>query len=340
MNDPLVIRDWALNASTSIWTGDLNRNNDRFIYSSVLGSIRWWFEVVIRGLSGSACDPSVSVEDSRNPNGSRCPGRSVEKPSDPGHHCIACELFGCTGWSRKFRFQVLAETGEPFKESIKAGNIFKLRFVPLRHVRDEEWQLLNLTLKLIADYGALGGKTVLKPSDEATRQDEPHHRDYGLVQIVQAPIFEQRFSIAQLRALVGNNRWRAVDQHDFAWASLVNFWFVKGRYLRREAPEKSTFNKVLGRKEDKEIKERNGKRVVRWSDLFVTQDEASRWLAGGRRESKKVFSFKNPARTFGFVKPGVLDFEQIKQKLRQVWPKLEDSDFIAGDKVLGHLLDR
>jgi len=99
-------RIYRLRALTDLWTGDLNGKPDRLITTGLLGSIRWWFELLVRGLGGSACDPSP--EDRKmNPPECRCPNKKVEKANDPGHHCVVCELFGCTEWARKFRFEVL-----------------------------------------------------------------------------------------------------------------------------------------------------------------------------------------------------------------------------------------
>jgi CRISPR-associated protein Cmr1 len=40
------------------------------------------------------------------------------------------------------------------QRQIKAGQTFVLRFIPLRPVWDEEWCLLNATLRFIAGYEA------------------------------------------------------------------------------------------------------------------------------------------------------------------------------------------
>jgi len=149
--------EWKLKALTDIWTGDTNRRGDRLIPTSIIGSLRWWYEVLVRGLDGAACDPTVKEV--------RCPDPN-KKPTDPGHHCVACELFGCTGWARKFRLMILDEDGNVMQGQITAGTTFVLRFIPLRPIREEEWCLLDATLRLIAEYGAMGGKTIFKPSDE------------------------------------------------------------------------------------------------------------------------------------------------------------------------------
>ncbi|MEW6380404.1 MAG: type III-B CRISPR module RAMP protein Cmr1 [bacterium] len=67
---------YRLRALTDLWTGDLNGKSDRLITTGLLGSIRWWLEVLVRGLNGNACDPTDTKCEDRN-------------------HCVVCELFGC-----------------------------------------------------------------------------------------------------------------------------------------------------------------------------------------------------------------------------------------------------
>lgn len=299
-----VERTYILEAQTDLWTGDASGRPGRLIHTGLLGSIRWWFEVLVRGLGGSACDPSQT----------QCQGRN---------HCVACELFGCTGWARKFRFDVLETgSGRSIQRQIKKDTNFLFRFTALRPVRDEEWALLDLTLRLIADYGAIGGKTVLKPSDEPSWMHKPHHRDYGLVAIVQ-PRELSPLSLDRLRTYVCSHQWRSVDDSGVRWASIANFWFVNGRYLARQDAARSTFDEVLGREEPK----RQAKQLQAGGDV-------NSWLAGGPGTSKKVFSFKHPARTFGFVKPGVITFEEMRCRLKAAWRDLADGEFLEGPAIL------
>ncbi|MCX8126280.1 MAG: hypothetical protein N3E40_03950, partial [Dehalococcoidia bacterium] len=100
------------------------------------------------------------------------------------------------------------------------------------------------------------------------------------------------------------------------------------RYLTRLDGNKSTYNRVLGRLEPKH------------QGLLNPKDQISRWLAGSQQESKKVFSFKKPARTFGFVKPGLVDFSHMKERLSKVWPGFRDEEFLEGSIVLEKLLQR
>ena len=303
-------KQWTLKALTPIWAGDASGQPGHFIPTGLLGSLRWWFEVLVRGLGGHACDPTAPEV--------RCPDNR-KNPGDRGHHCVVCELFGCTGWARKFRLMVLDEGNRGIQDQIEQDQTFVLRFIPLRPVSDEEWYLLHATLRLIADYGAIGGKTVLKPSDEPGRENARHHLDFGLVELKASPVC---IECSQLKAeeYIQAGRWKKPaheytdtngHQHDFSWASLKNFWCVKGLYLAREDEKRSSFNRVIGRRMEKD----------RAQQLF--RDTAlNRWLAGRQQESKKVFSFKHPKekeRTFGFVKPGLISFDEIKSLLEDAW---------------------
>lgn len=319
-------KEWKFKALTDLWTGDAQGKPDRTITTGLLGSIRWWFEVMVRGLGGKACDPTL--------DGNRCPdGR--KQPTDAGHHCVVCELFGCTGWARKFRFEVLDASGAVKVSQIKKGDQFTLRFTELRPIRAEEWALLGLTLCLIADYGAIGGKTVYKPSEETSRQNAPHHRDYGLIRLEQKPDLPTIHGDAQ--AALGNyvkqTRWRSPDQDNFSWASLQNFWCVKGRYLARQNENASTFNRVIGRPEPKN-----------------QSQGGDSWLAGRKAgqkqpaESKKVFSFKEPEsarRTFGFVESTTQLHtigETLQRQLGAEWSGFDPNSVKTGEDILKEVM--
>lgn len=330
-NQQFDSKAWEFRALTDIWTGDADGQPDHLIPTGLLGSIRWWFEVLVRGLGGKACDPTSPV---------RCPDSEVKDPTQPGHHCVVCELFGCTGWARKFRFMVVDSHGNVIQKQIRANTNFFLRLIPLRPIREEEWCLLDLTFRLIADCGAIGGKTVLKPSDEPNKQKALHHRDFGLIEYRSGPPgWNCRKSRDELESHILDNRWRKPPHgyrdeqgqtHDFSWASLHNFWCVKGRYLARQDANKSTFNQVIGRKQQKSQ-----------AQQLEQSNNVNCWLAGRQQESKKVFSFRHPkegGRTFGFVKPDIVNFDEIKRRLGQVWRGFDpDREFITGGAILQKL---
>lgn len=313
-------KDFEFKALTDLWTGSVDQKPTLLKNTGLLGSIRWWLEVLVRGLDGPACDPSNT----------KC---GDEK------HCVVCELFGCTGWARKFRFDVLDEHHQLNIHQIKRDDRFYFRFTELRPIRPEEWAILSATLGLIADYGAIGGKTVLKPTDEKNSLSKDHHKDFGLIELVttpQLPIIDRK----TLTAYVGRPQWGTVTDYGFAWASLKNFWFIDEKYLYRKDIDKSSFNKVVGRQESKRFKKTDGsqKHRERISASLTPPFNINKWLAGKQGESKKVFSFKAPPRTFGFVKPKLITFEEIKKRLKEVFDT--DEDFIKGPDILNNLLSK
>jgi CRISPR-associated protein Cmr1 len=152
---------------TPLWTGDAERKCSTLRETGIIGSLRWWYEALVRGLGGTACDPTNS----------ECEGK---------HHCNACELFGCTGWARKFKLEVKIDDeakniceikiGTREKRKVKDKDKFEykyllretkgimpksafLKFFPLREISEDEWNLLKNTLYIISNYGALGAST-------------------------------------------------------------------------------------------------------------------------------------------------------------------------------------
>lgn len=308
----LPLHSYELRALTDIWTGtahveqSVRRSNrqeladvisaDRLISTGLLGSLRWWFEVLVRGLGGAPCDPS---------NQNACLGKD---------HCVVCEFFGCTGWARKFRFDVRDAQGQLISSKLTKGTTFHLRFTPLRAVKREEWALLDLTLRLIADFGALGGKTVLKPSSQ---NNKAQHADFGLVKLMSAPTATH--TQQQLATYVST--WaKKPTVNGAAWASCSHMWFVDGKHLTRTSDSASSFNKVLGRPEAKS-----------------SSSGGDSWRAGSRGVSKKVFSFKSPARTFGFVQQ-INEFDGLRDELRPLWNQPATNEwFVTGDALVGRL---
>jgi CRISPR-associated protein Cmr1 len=81
---------------TPIWTGGVESGKcDRIHETSILGSLRWWMEVLVRGMGGQVCDPT-DQKCSYDP--------SHEKPNNG--LCKVCEVFGATGWKRQFRLEI------------------------------------------------------------------------------------------------------------------------------------------------------------------------------------------------------------------------------------------
>ncbi|MCX7609755.1 MAG: type III-B CRISPR module RAMP protein Cmr1, partial [Anaerolineales bacterium] len=83
---------------------------DRIHETGILGSLRWWFEVLVRGLGGKACDlskGSCGFDEAKY----RKSGAEDERQRlrDAGL-CDVCQVFGATGWRRRFQVRVVDET--------------------------------------------------------------------------------------------------------------------------------------------------------------------------------------------------------------------------------------
>ncbi len=150
---------------TPIWTGDAEGRITTLKETGIIGSLRWWYETLIRGLGGTACDIT-----SDNPK-ERC-----DYERDKGKICNTCELFGCTGWGRKFKLEAspvnyIEELNIGTRKKLRDGrerylrrkirgfiseNPVTLTITPLRGITKSEWALLNKTFKIIEEHGALG----------------------------------------------------------------------------------------------------------------------------------------------------------------------------------------
>ncbi|NOZ59383.1 MAG: type III-B CRISPR module RAMP protein Cmr1, partial [Euryarchaeota archaeon] len=93
---------------TPLWTGDVDRKCRRIRETGIIGSLRWWYEALVRGLGGYACDPtSVDRCELNQKRFQRAikDNRSIQEALDE-QICPACQLFGCTGWSRRFKVEM------------------------------------------------------------------------------------------------------------------------------------------------------------------------------------------------------------------------------------------
>jgi len=166
-----------LRTLTPIWTGGVDGKVDRIHETGILGSLRWWYEAIVRGLGGQACDPTDT----------KCIYKREQGESHEQAYarlCDACKLFGCTGWRRRFRLSVEI-SDSPFESRFclatlnKAGTfnhwwltkIFesalgeRLPFNDLNlHIQflpgsESHKAALKGLLSLMAHYGGIGAKT-------------------------------------------------------------------------------------------------------------------------------------------------------------------------------------
>ena len=216
-----------LRTLTPIWTGGVETGKmDRIHETGIIGSLRWWYEVLVRGLGGSACDPTEHG----------CPDKD-------GNYCDVCAVFGTTGLQRAFRLSGAAWQNEHHQRrlTVKVNNNkgwFLGRgflgqedvcFVPLRRVEgwkdDDLLQILRLTLKLIECWGGLGART---------------QQGYGVVAFDEngKPLVLDVEQGLQAFGKLKERSKRLNIQNENNWPSLDKFFLAKVRFSLSEDPQK------------------------------------------------------------------------------------------------------
>lgn len=248
-----------------IWTGDVDRTSEQAKETSLMGSVRWWTEALIRGLGGYACDPTG---DDRCIFDEVAYGRTEQVEDGLRDVCPACRLFGCTGWSSKLRLLLTDGEGGYEVNLSQSGTPFIMHFVEVKPTEPEERWLLAKAIWLIARYGSLGGKTPLKPPQP----------DYGLVALA-----------SPLRLPTGITR---KDVQAWLARMLDASPHMQGR-LRRAPSEWPDLRLFFF----------NTKRWLDLGQVNeLVRVDPSGFLSGRRGVSKKVFSFQTVPRFWGHAR--------------------------------------
>lgn len=308
---------FRLETLSPIWTGDMSLQSNRVKETGIVGSLRWWCEALVRGLGGYACDPTDDGPPKRCEFNVKAyeravkAGQSRQRGVEKGLQdvCTVCRLFGCTGWSRKFRVRVCDDTGQSLDQLNSAGLIFRLMCRELRPLRDEEKWLLYRTVWLISEYGSMGGRTPRKPTDNR----KARYKDYGLVKLLSkgtTPVpteVDTRGVQIYLEDLVkaSAEMRQKKAQTPESWANLSFFFFKPGAHLRL-----GEINELLNK--EPFLKGRRG--------------DSKR-----RGASKKIFSFEGLAgqRLWGYTKSSAM-LDKVIDALP--WPDVKrGSEVIANE---------
>ena len=219
---------------TPLWTGGVDGTMDRIHETGILGSLRWWYEALVRGLGGEACDPT---SDGKSGTSKRC-------PDDNGHYCDVCAVFGATGLRRAFRLEGPAwwNAEHHNRLTVKVNQHRRHRGwylgrgylgegeLALRALRlpenwqtDDLWQTLYFALRLISCWAGIGAKSQQGYGVVQTEADKfalDIDRAFGVV--------EDLKNRSHRRGIVSSNCLPAIDQ----------FFFVKVRLLfHNESPQ-------------------------------------------------------------------------------------------------------
>ena len=172
-----------LKTLTPLWTGGVDAGKmDRIRESGILGSLRWWFEILVRGVGGMVNDPT----DDSGLDLKKYDALTNEKKQDPeclrkAGLCDVSQIFGATNWKRKFRLEIESKT-TPAEKNLVSDKIelaeeychdgitptwffsnkpqkgyIKLKITALS--RDFNTEIIGGLIQFIADWGALGART-------------------------------------------------------------------------------------------------------------------------------------------------------------------------------------
>ncbi len=160
---------------TPIWSGDVNRQCTRLRETSIIGSLRWWFEALVRGFGGYACDPTSSEK--------------CEYRYNTNDICAVCELFGTTGWAKRFKFEIKQSFRQIYEDSLVIGGSSRNWYYPSGliscnsvlnmleqilpfELKDKDSEnpnqendlvkhIFNVLFTFISNWGMIGGKTAI-----------------------------------------------------------------------------------------------------------------------------------------------------------------------------------
>ena len=127
---------------TPLWTGDIYQKSAVSRETGLIGSMRWWYEAIVRSLGYRACDPTCDSGSDK-----RCTfdfqkydaardkkGLSQSEVLASAGLCPACQSYGATGYARRFRLEISGGKTNPCFESDSA-----IAFKP--HGGDRGWRL-------------------------------------------------------------------------------------------------------------------------------------------------------------------------------------------------------
>lgn len=201
-----------------MWTGDANGKCETLKETGIIGSLRWWYEAIVRGLGGYACDPTSKGKCELN-------GKEKTEKKRIEKFCPVCYLFGCGGWKRRFNLEVSSKTSTPFQLTTLSKNnrnwlskVFEksvnstlpygevnLNFKQLKN--EEVKEQIEALISVMAHIGAIGAKT-----------------QYGFGQFDWENKMGLQDALIVIKEFLENKNFKRRN-NDSELSSLTNFWF-------------------------------------------------------------------------------------------------------------------
>jgi CRISPR-associated protein Cmr1 len=167
----------TLKTVTPLWTGGTEMNMDRIHETGIIGSLRWWYAAIVRGLGGDGCttiDSGNCQFDKKTYDTWEKKGLERTELLRKSGLCPVCQLFGATGWQRRFRLHCIPRDGQPLgpKEllNIRPHNRHRGWYLPPGWVGTLEMHILgdSDSLEKLSDlllflerWGGIGAKQSL-----------------------------------------------------------------------------------------------------------------------------------------------------------------------------------
>lgn len=164
----------TLKTLTPLWTGGVDGESNRVQETGVIGSLRWWYEVIVRGLGGEACDPTThhcQFDEGKFKRPASDDVAAWRRNLRKAGLCDACQAYGATGWAQRYRLRVRGGKPLNFQGALNVrpqgrnrgwyllaglnGNL-RVDSVPRLHY---DPAMLLAPLALAEAWGALGART-------------------------------------------------------------------------------------------------------------------------------------------------------------------------------------
>jgi CRISPR-associated protein Cmr1 len=209
-----------------IWTGGAAGICDRLHETGIIGSLRWWYEAIVRGLGGYACDPTDNC-------GCELSGKEETDDEREEKLCPVCYLFGCGGWRRRYRLEIVndGETvpfqlatldtkgafnhwwlSQIFEDAIDTdlffGNV-TLSFKPIGSNHELIKKQLTALLSIMSHIGAIGAKT-----------------QYGFGLFEFKEMMELNDALLVIQEFLNNHTFK-YGKNETDWYSLKEFWLYE-----------------------------------------------------------------------------------------------------------------
>ncbi len=292
---------------TPLWTGGVDGTMDRVHETGIIGSLRWWYEAIVRGLGGSACDPTshaceLTGDRLKRYNAARKAGKNWWEALDEAGICDACKVFGTTGWKRRFRLEVNLIEGEfditegmfpsgrihPDKRNpYRAGGwllhggyqgTLQLEFIG---PKDILWCEILPVLLFIEQWGALGPKTSLgygvfeilsingfqRPTDGSWRK---FLEDKYVIQSCSSPV---------VRWWWGKQTLQQKLEYQGILPALTNMFFSKVRFSPQQSDQEEWW---------KQFDE------INWLEKEEIPEDKATWTGRKQQKPKGPYKISNP----------------------------------------------